>query len=206
MPGENMKYVFTEGEGDDETLRSASVEGDDRDFFLEAILPTLRPLSDEEYMHGPVLFLSTWAKYSYILFKQDVYWCVEWDPGLIVIRLSPNGTMAWNAFRSPIPDFGGREPMEQDVRDYDEDLEDYQDHLVYRAWAAQFDKGMPGELIFERASETDAEAYRAALKHVQTLGDQMEALYSGDDQLDKPREECTRNLTLWAGEGVRVSR
>jgi hypothetical protein len=120
MPDEKPRYVIPEpGVVEEAVLLTAPVGEWDAEYFTDEILPTLRPMSDEEYMHGPAYILSSFAHYSYVLYEQDVYWCVEWDPGLIVIRLSPDATMAWNAFRSPIPDFGGREPQQEDVDNYD---------------------------------------------------------------------------------------
>ena len=54
----------------------------------------------------PAAILHTFARYSYIIYRNNVYWCAEWEPGLIVVRFSPDGSLAWTALRSPIPNFG----------------------------------------------------------------------------------------------------
>src|SRR5690242_6792961 len=97
-------FVYTEnGEG---VPHTAPVPDSDAEYLRRAAL-TMRPLSDEEYSNGPLCILHTLAKYSYVLDGSDVYWCVEWEPGLIAVRFSPDGAMQWTALRSPVPDFGG---------------------------------------------------------------------------------------------------
>src|SRR4051812_27723301 len=97
---EKVQYVIFVDQGEEEgVMLTAPLEGGDRDYLVNGIVPTMRPLSDEDYLQGPAAILHTLAKYSYILFRGDVYWCVEWEPGLLVVRFSPDGTMAWSALR-----------------------------------------------------------------------------------------------------------
>jgi len=88
------------------------------------------------------VILKTAARYSYVLDGCDLYWCIEWDPGLVVVRMSPGKELEWVALRSPIPNFGGREPLPEDgdPDEYDEDAENPQYNLVFRPWDAQFDE------------------------------------------------------------------
>src|SRR5947209_5162586 len=135
MATAEARYViFVDG-----VMLAAPLDDGDYQYFADHIMPSLRPLSDEQYMEGPAVILHTFARYSYILYRDDVYWCAEWEPGLVVVRLSPDGRLAWTAMWSPVPNFGGREPAAEDVRDYDEDAENRQYNLVFTAWDAQFD-------------------------------------------------------------------
>ena len=72
----------------------APVASDDAAYLFERVAPTLRGLSDDEYANGLALILHTFARWSYILRDNDVFWCSEWEPGLTVVRFSPDGTMA----------------------------------------------------------------------------------------------------------------
>ena len=97
-----MEYVNFVYEGDGEpTLYTAPVPASDAAYLREAATH-LRPLSDEQYMTGPACILRTPAKFSYVLDDQDLYWCVEWDPGLLVIRMSPDIELQWVALRSTV--------------------------------------------------------------------------------------------------------
>src|SRR5437773_6819026 len=110
MPLAINYVIFVEKTERETVMFTGPLDSGDRHYFENGIFPALRPLSDDEYMNGPAVILHTLARFSYILYNNDVYWCAEWDPGLIVVRFSPGGAMAWSAFRSPIPNFGGREP------------------------------------------------------------------------------------------------
>ena len=188
----------------DEVMFAAPLEEGDFRYFTAHILPTLRSLSDEEYMEGPAVIMHTFARYSYILYRHDVYWCAEWEPGLIVVRFSPDGGLAGAAMRSPIPNFGGREPAEKDVRNYAAAAENRQYNLVFTAWDAQFDAADREWRSFQPAEAKTANDYRAALSHSHQLGEQMQARYSGDDKFSEWSAQCKSNVRAWAGEGVRV--
>lgn len=189
----------------DETMLAAQLEPGDFRYFVDGILPNLRPISDEDYMQGPAVILHTLARYSYIVYRNDVYWCAEWEPGLIMVRFSPDGSLAWTALRSPVPNFGGREALAEDLRDYDEDAENHQYNLVFRAWDAQFDEFWREARSFKPASSRIAGIFRAALSHPNQLGEQMQARYSDGDEYSRWTELCVRNLRQWAGEGIRVT-
>jgi hypothetical protein len=94
--------------------------------YIRRIAMMLKPLSDDDYMNGPGALLYTLAKFSYVLDKDDLFWLIEWDPGLIVIWFSPTGNTKWSAIRSPVPNFGGREACDSDWRAYDENADDPQ--------------------------------------------------------------------------------
>jgi hypothetical protein len=197
--------IFVDQNDEQGVMFNAPLQDSDRAYLEKGILPTLRPLSDDDYMDGPAVILHTLARYSYILRGKDVYWCAEWEPGLIVVRFSPDGEMAWSAFRSPIPNFGGRTPNAEDLRNADEDAENHQYNLVFNAWDAQFDEDLRRWRSFERADAGTAKAYKAALSHVQSLEGRMKARYSEAGQFALWWERCKRNLTKWTGEGARVA-
>ncbi len=113
MPPAKAEFVIFVNE----VMMTAALEKGDFNYLRNGILPHLSPLSDKEYVQGPAVILSTLARCSYILWGKDVYWCADWEPGLIVVRFSPDSGMAWAALRSPKPNFGGRKPMAQDLHD-----------------------------------------------------------------------------------------
>jgi hypothetical protein len=199
--------IYVDQDEEERVMMTAPLAERDRRYFTEGIIPALRPMSDEEYKNGPMVVLHTMAKFSYVLHDRDVYWCVEWQPGLIVVRFSPGGTFAAAALRSPNPGFGGREPTEEDLANYDEDAENPQYNLIFDAWDAQFDSDTLKWNGFERAGEEAAQIFDAAMAHVQELGEQMEARYGGkSEEIDLWRQRCHENIQRWAGEGVRIAR
>jgi len=209
MQRDKMQYVIFAGQSEKEQVMLAGpVEDGDRDYFVSRILPTFQPLSDEQYLQGLESIRYTAARFSYILYQGQVYWSVEWDPGLIVVRFSPQGTMAWTALRSPIPNFGGRIPDKEDLLVYvagaAEYLENHQYNLVFKAWDAQFEEDYRRWYAFERADEETATAYEAALEHVRSLGEQIKARFSSDEEIYRWTDQCTRNLKEWTREGIRA--
>jgi hypothetical protein len=125
---------------DDETvIYTAPVPEEDAN-YLRQVVTTLRPLSDDEYLNGPAVCLETMAKYSYVLDGNDLYWLVEWEPGLLVVRFRPNESMAWTAVNSPIPNFGGREAPQEEIDAYDDTAPNPQYNLIFRPWDAQLDE------------------------------------------------------------------
>jgi hypothetical protein len=185
-------------------LLCAPVPERERDYLQENVLPTLRPLSDTAYMLGPAVILGTLARYSYVLVNAVVYWCVEWEPGLLVVRLSGDGGMAWTAIRSPVPGFGGRTPLQEDIDAYDETADNLQYNLVFTAWDATV--GDEKDRQFAGFLPADAETqrvYEHAMEHVDSLGGIIESKYGSD--LDGWSKHCFANIKDWAGEGVRFS-
>lgn len=188
----------------DEVMLAAPLEKGDHEYFVSRLLPHLQPLSDEDYMEGPAVILHTLARYSYIVYCKEIYWCVEWEPGLLVVRFAPDGPMAWAAFRSPIPNFGGRKPTTEDLRDYDEDAENRQYNLVFRAWDSQFDKQWRKLRSFRPADAKTAKVYHAAFAHVNELGDQLQSRLATKGQFNQWLAAGKRNLKQRAGAGIRA--
>lgn len=164
-----MKYIIFAEEDEKTVLRSQSLGPASEVYLREVVLPALRPLSDEEYSSGPVKILSTAAPFSYVLDDEIVYWCVEWEPGLLVVKFAPDKSLAQAELPSPNPQFGGREATDEELENYDEDAENHQYNLVFDAWDAQFDEEELQE--WEVVDEDTKNRFEAALAHVQMLGD-----------------------------------
>ncbi|MEO0474941.1 MAG: hypothetical protein AAF085_03070, partial [Planctomycetota bacterium] len=109
-----MHYVIFVPNGDDHSdLYVGPV--DDRDAaYLQQAIEHLSPMTDEQYLIGPAALLQAAVRYSYILHEKIVYWCIEYQPGLLIVRLASDDELHWAAIRSPVPDFGGREPLPED--------------------------------------------------------------------------------------------
>jgi hypothetical protein len=200
----DMQYVnFVYGKGDESTLYTGPVVDGDAAYLRKAA-SHFKPLSEEAYMTGPAVILHTMAKSSYVLDGPDLYWCIEWDPGLLVVRMSPGQEMRWVALRSPIPNFGGREPLPEDgdPDDYDDAEGNPQYNLIFRPWDAQFDEQHRKWRSFVPAGEEVQKRFENALARVNELGDIMESRYAADR--NGWLERCKQNLDEWCGEGVRL--
>jgi hypothetical protein len=197
-----MQYFITVFEADEAgTPYTAPVPEGDAEYLRRATA-TLRPLTAEEYVSGPLVILHTMAKYSYVLDGSEVFWCVEWDPGLIVIRLSPDGTLQWTALRSPVPNFGGRDATEAEMEEFDEDADNPQYNLIFDPWDAQFDAEEREWKSFVLASQDEITQFEAAIAHANQFGEVNKALPAGDRRAWSDR--CVKNLEDWAGEGIRL--
>jgi hypothetical protein len=109
------------------------------EYLTARVIPQLRTLTESDYRNGPKSILSTAARWSYILHDQNVLWCVEWEPGLLVVEFSPSGQMRWSALDSPVPNFGGRLASEDELAAFDEDEPNPQYNIVFDAWDAEVD-------------------------------------------------------------------
>lgn len=198
-----MQYVnFVCRDSDDPILHTAPVPESDA-AYLRRAFAHLKPLSDEEYMNGPAAILRTMAKYSYVLDGDELYWCTEWNPGLLVLKLAPNTEMEWVALRSPVPNFGGREPLPEDGDSGDYDCDDNpQYNLIFTSWDAQYDQQDREWGSFVPADDEVQKRFENALAHVNSLGSVIESRLAGDG--DRWFQLCNANLEKWAGEGVRL--
>jgi hypothetical protein len=192
-----MLYVIDAfGEDDETTTMTRPVDEVDAEYLREKVIPVLHPLSVDEYSFGPAAILQTGAPYSYVLDGAVVYWCVEWKPGLLVIRFAPEGEMAWAALKSPNPEFGGREATEAEWDAYDEDAENPQYNLVFNAWDDIFDQDREG---WEPISESDQDGYAAALAPVNTLSEALKQQW--ESRSEEYLERC-KSSPIWRGEVV----
>jgi len=205
MKAQEPLYMIWVDEGPRVLYAGPLAEGD-RAFFLEQVTPTLRPLSAEDYAGSFMAILRTFAKCSYILAEGGLYWCVEWQPGLLVIRVSPEGSLSWTAMRSPVPKFGGREPLPGDDDNYDEDAENPTYNLIFRAWDAQFDEEYREEDGFVPADEEQAATFAALMKTLNDIGaaagEKLKQLSPAE--LDQWTQRAFQRIAEMAGEGVRV--
>lgn len=192
-----MEYVIRVC--DEGTRLARPVDPADEAYMRAVVLPRMRPLSDDEYMNGPAVIQHTLARFSYILDNADLYWCIEWDPGLAVIRFRPDGQMAWGAFRSPNPEFGGRTASEEEQAAFNELDANPQCNLVFRAWDAQFDDQRRDE--WSIVSETTAKRFEAALAHANSLGETLRQRYGASPAYEAWLERCQNSL-VWKGETV----
>jgi hypothetical protein len=197
-----MHYIiFIEHEGEENVMFAGDVGDDDADYLRETVVPKLQPLSDEAYMEGPAAILQSMAKYSYVLDDDAVFWCCEWDPGFLVLRFSPEGTMQWASFRSPNPGFGGREATEEEMAAWEEmeDEENPQYNLVFDAWDAQFDERDREYRKFQPAPAATIERFEAAIAQVNKLGEMLQALYENDEPACKAWFERCKQSVQWIG-------
>lgn len=196
-----MRYVIlVERKREAPAMYTAEVDRDDAAYLRKAI-DTLRPLSAEDYMRGPAAILHMLARYSYVLDGNDVYWCVEWTPGMIMIKFSRSGQMQWTALRSPVPDFGGRNPTKEDSAAYDKDAPNHQVNLIFDPWIAQSDAEDREAKGFRRADAETEATFEAALAKVNEIGEQIELqhgndleawVYRGEEEVEKMVGEGTR--------------
>ena len=197
-----MQYVNFVYDRPEPTLHTGPVADSDAAYLRQAAAH-LKPLSDEEYMTGPAAILQTTAKYSYVLDSAGLYWCIEWDPGLLVVRMVPDNEMQWVALRSPVPNFGGREPLPEDGDPDDYACDDNpQYNLIFTPWDAQYDKQDREWGSFIPADKEVQSRFENALERVNSLGSIMQTRYG--DGLDEWFQLCERNLKTWSGEGVRL--
>lgn len=199
-----MQYVnFVYENGGEATLYTGPVPDSDAAYLRKAAAH-LRPLPDDEYMKGPACIAHTLANFSYVLDDQDLYWCVEWSPGLLVLKMVPNKDMEWVALRSPIPDFGGRQPLPDDGNpdEYEHD-DNPQYNLIFTSWDAQFDKQKREWGGFVPADSGVQTRFDRALARVIALDDVIEAHHG--DESDAWLSQCGVNLENWCGEGIRLS-
>ncbi len=201
-----MQYlIFIPSDHDPEvsTLYTAPVASGDADYLLR-VIDTLRPLSDDDYLSGPAVVLQTFAKYSYILHEEAVFWCIEWEPGLIVVRFTPDGLLAWTTLRSPVPNFGGREADESAWDSYDEDDENPQVNLIFDPWDALFDTELRDERGFVPADTKIQAQFDTALAHTNGLSKAVHERLAQSSMAERTTwsEHCKANLKTWSDEGL----
>lgn len=195
---EALRYLIFDPEDETgETILSRAVSQPETDYLREVLIPRLRPLSEEDYFNGPLAILGTAARFSYVLAGSDVYWCVEWNPGLLVIRFSPAGSMSWCALRSPIPEFGGREASEAELDAWDEDAPNHQYNLVFDAWDPQLEPELRDG--WSEASDDEVSRWKAAMSRANHLGATSEELYESDPEAyERWRSQCEES-PIWKG-------
>lgn len=163
-----MKYIIFPQEDGSAILRTQLLSSTSEAYLSEVVSPVLRSISDDEYINNFARILNTLARFSYILDREVIYWCIEWNPGLVVVKFAPDCSLAVAELHSPNPQFGGREATDKEIESYDENAVNHQYHLVFDAWDAQFDEEALKEWTI--ADRDTINRFDAALAHVQTLG------------------------------------
>lgn len=164
--------------------------------YLNMIVPYLRPVTPEDYARGLAVLPRTGAPHSHVLVPPDVFRCVEWEPGLIVVRFGPDGDISWCGVRSPMaptPDDHHRDP----------EAENPQFRLVFDAWDARHDDDHAEWMGFVAGSEETSEACDRALESSRRIEAGVEARLAGDPAaLEAWMEAGRRWIAEAAGDGV----
>ena len=193
-----MRYlIFVEDENSSDGMLSTPVGFRESAYIRDEVLPRMKPLSDEEYIGGPLAILGTAARSSYVLHDLAVLWCVEWGPGLLVIRFSPSGDMQWCSLRSPVPNFGGRPATNEEMEAYDEDEPNPQYTIVFDAWDAQFEADREG---WQPASADEQSHWQSAMKHAEELGNPILALSTSDPEAFRRWRSKSERSRIWREE------
>jgi len=170
--------------------------------YLQQGKQHLKRLDQNDYIHGFGGLLHLLTRYSYVLDEDRVYWCIEWDPGLIVIEFSPSGEMRWVPLRSPVPDFGGRTPLKEEQDRFDPEAPNSQVSLVFDPWSAQFDKEDRQDKAFSVADRESVQRFELALEVVNRLGEEIDARFGED--LETWVYQCEAHVQGIVGQGVRL--
>jgi len=185
------RYLVFTGEQDTSlpTL-SLPVGEPEAEYLRNTVVPALQPLHQADYIEGAQGILTTMARHSYVLWRECVYWCIEWNPGLLIIEFSPPGDFRWCAFRSPNPEFGGRAATEKELDQYDEDARNPQYNMVFTAWDAQTDEYW--RQGWSRISSIDQQAWISAMRRATEIETETSALSESE------REALLRRCKLSA--------
>ena len=194
-----MRYLILIGDPTaGEEMLTAPVGSRESAYIRDEAFPQMEPLSDEEYIKGPLAILATGARSSYVLCDSDVLWCVEWPPGLLVIRFSPSGDMRWCSLRSPVPNFAGRSATDEELDRYDENQPNPQYAIVFDAWDAQFEPERREH--FEVASSNDRIRWQSAMLHAERLGEAIMKLSTSDPVAFERWRRASEESKIWRGE------
>jgi hypothetical protein len=172
-------YIVTDHNGQEGVALVKGLDTVIANYLRKEVLPRLKPLSKEDYLYGPAAILGAEPAFSYVVEGSNVYWCVEWDPGLLVIRFDDKGKMAYAALPAINPLFGNRTATLAELKEYEERDHDPQVELVYQGYDAQFEDGdRTGWVI---AGRPFRRTFETAIEHVNQLYDQLEEGF-GDDE------------------------
>ena len=200
---QTMQYIIQIGEdSNDMQLYAAPVVDSDAEYLNRAFIH-FKPLSHEEFNHGLAVVFQTGARYSYILNSDELLVGVEWQPGLLIVKVSLEHELQWVALRSPIPNFGGRVPLPEDGDPEGcEDLDNPQYNLVFTAWDAQFDSDDREYYEFAPAGVEIKLKCQSLLAKLVLVGKNNPTY--GNVGYESWRRECIANLVNWCGTGVRL--
>lgn len=179
-----MKYLLFKEVKNKPAPMTRTVPKKDADYLKKTVVPKMRTLSDDEYLYGPGAILQTPAKYSYILDGKFVYWCVDWQPGFLVIQFSTDGTMKFAALRRV---------------EFEEPDGESQYSLIFDAWDAQFEEDIGPS--WKAAAAADLKAHSAALKHAGTLHKKVYEECLPKKSYDSYFKKCEKS-PIWKGKIV----
>lgn len=191
-----MRYLIFADEADTEpAVLTAAVADEEASYLLDEIVPRLEPMTGDEYVNGPLAIHTTWAPFCYILHDENVFWCVEWEPGLLVFRFSPTGTIDWAAIRSTLPAFVGRPVAPGEWEACDEDAPDPLYNIVFDAWDAEPSR----ESRWRPPTPEEMDRWRAAMAYAEGLGNSKWDLHDTDpESYERWLERCQQSA-IWSG-------
>ena len=118
-----------------------------------------------------------------------------------ILELNNKETINFTALRSPIPNFGGREPLDIDNEDsYDENEDNPQYSLIFDAWDAQFDKQYQEWNNFNPANSDELKLFKDCLRYANKLGDLTQSKF--ENNFNDYFENAKQNIEKWAGIGI----
>lgn len=168
----------------DDEMQQGEVGPTEQAFVTEVVAPALQAMTEDEYKYGPAGILQTMARFSYVLWGDDVLWCVEWDPSLLVVRFSPDGSIAWAAIDSEL----GDEP---------ERAEDPRYKLVFDAWDAQLDVQQREWGGFVAAAADPQARWERAMATVNRITEALQAEFGNDDAAFEAWQARCESSPLW---------
>lgn len=198
-----MQYIIEVGESPEEMeLYAAPVAESDAEYLRQAG-KYFMPLSREQITHGLAVIFQTGTRYSYVIDQDELLVCIEWQPGLLIIKVSEQQEFKWMALRSPIPNFGGRVPLPEDgdPDEYD-DLDNPQYNLVFTPWDAQFDPDEREYYGFSPAGSDVEEQFERLRGRFDSMAQPAPSFDHPD--YERWRRKCIENLNQWTGIGVRL--
>ncbi|MEO0604853.1 MAG: hypothetical protein AAF211_25700, partial [Myxococcota bacterium] len=139
----------------------------------------LESLSEDDYRDGPAVLLTSEARFVYVVDGAAVLWVVEWPPGIVAVRFTPDG---------------GYAAARLSIEDDDHPMAD----LLAAPWSAQFDPDDRADAGFAAATEATRAAWDGAMAHVQRLGESLSERLSDEDAVDAWRQ--TAQSSRWVRE------
>lgn len=155
-------------------MLEAAVAPEAQRFLHETVAPALAPLAEDDYQFGPAVLLTTEARFVYVVDGAQVWWLVEWPPGIVAMRFGPEG--AYEVARLPIED--DDHPVVE---------------LVTVPWSAQFDEADRADAGFARSSLETQEAWEQAMAPVQALGERLSAFLADEEAIEAWRNRAANS-------------
>jgi len=162
---------------DEERMLEAPVADAAVEFLDDVVGQALEPIHEEAYRDGPAVLLSTDARHVYVVTGDGVLWVVEWPPGVVVVRFSPDGSYA-----------AARLAVDEDDEDEHPAVE-----LVAAPWAARFDADDRADLGFVPASDATRARWTAAMAAVERLAKAMSETLGDEDAVQDWQERAAES-------------